>query len=330
MPLTGRVYKVDVDDLATFFAPIVLGEGPPSQGYSPWPGVSVQPFFFAELLGWIPIPFAEAPVLTQKDGSFTIPDPSNLGVILGLSGEEQDVRIALTAREGDPPYSPLYRTDPELPLPEAQAKDLELWLVPYTLPDSDGATAAMVSSVVQGAGLPGNTQITAGPSGLSFKGSRSGVNLEFGVSIVPDISWDLSDYLDLVLASWNISVGFPADICSSAEDVLTEIRSGLQGAGASLNEKVFEQMESLIEQASPELTQGLVKQFLQNEVSVTFMDVRYPTTYTWPLSSKDDATIVVLADPCIGYPRHLAADPTQTRPIPRPPRLSQILRPVLV
>ena len=329
MPLTGNVYQVDVKELTAFFTPIILGEGPPSEGYWPWAGVSIQAFFFAEILGWFALPFSEAPVLSQQDGSFTIPDPPNLATIAALSGGEENIRIALTARMGYPPYSPLFRTDPELTLPEAAHTDLDLWLLPYTIPDSDGASAQTVSGVVKGAGLPGNTQITAGPSGLSFKGSDSGVDVEFGVTIVPDTSWNLEDYLDLVLSSWNIHVGWPADICVSAEDVLTEIRSGLQGAGGSLNKTVFTQMESLMEQQNTLLTQGLVDNFLDNEVSVTFMDVRYPTTYTWPLSTKDDPTIVVVADPCIGYPRHLSSDPTKWHII-QPPWLSRPLAPVRV
>jgi hypothetical protein len=320
--LDGHIYRVT--DREAFFLPVIAG-GPPTEGYKPWADVEVLPWVVDPLL---PIPLPGSPAMTHSDGSFSIPQPLP---IPGL-GDASDVRLGLRVNEGSLPYRPLYRSDLALTVDEAQSVELNIWLYPDTIEEKDGVAAGTVSKVVKGAGLPGNTTISASPSGLSFSGSRDGADIEFGISIRPDTSFDLGSFLDLMLASWNIDVGWPADWCTDAEDILVEIIKGLQGAGASMNGVALARMEALFEEQAklPEKSgPKIAKEFFAKDVAVTFMDVKYPTKHSWGISNTSDQTIVVTADPCIGYPRHLTSDPNKRPPI-KPVQLSRRLRPVLV
>ncbi len=317
MSIDGHVYRIT--DLELFFLPVLAGAGPPADGYKPWPGVEVRAWAVDTLL---PIPLPGGSATTNTDGSFSIqqqlPNP-------GL-GDSSDVRAALSISDGAFPYNPLYRSDLDLLVNEAESTELNVWLYPDTIPVEDGVSAGSVDGMVKGAGLPGNTTITAGPSGLAFSGSSDGANIEFGISIRPDTSFTLSSYLDLALASWHIDVGWPADWCTNAEDILVEIIAGLQGAGSSMNAAALSKLEGVFEEHIP--LAEVAKTFFTSEVSVTFMDVGYPNHHSWSLSDTGDDTIVVTADPCIGYPLRLTSDPSKRHPI-KPRRLSRTLRPVL-
>ncbi len=193
-----------------------------------------------------------------------------------------------------------------------------------------------MSGVLNGSGLPGNTQITASPSGLSFSGSQSGADVKFGISIVPDTSFDLSTFLDLQLTSWNIHVGWPADWCTNADAVLAEIVQGLQGAATSMNKSVLTRMEQFFasQEGLPDPTTNpgsasIINTFFNSDVSVTFMDITYPTQDTWPISNTSDSTAVITGDLCVGYPRSLSSDPSRI-PVIEPLRFSRPLRPLRV
>jgi hypothetical protein len=213
----------------------------------------------------------------------------------------------------------------------AETTELNVWLLTEPVDVTDGVSAGRVSGVLHNSGLPGNTQITASPSGLAFAGSDSGADVKFGISITPDTSFDLNTLLDLRLSSWNIHVGWPADWCTNADDILVEIVRGLQDAGSSMNAAVLTKMETVfadLEQL-PLPPPPFVHTFFESDVSVTFMDVTYPTQYTWPLSNSTDSTVVVTGDLCIGYPRQLSSDPSKI-PVFEARRLSRALRPVLL
>jgi hypothetical protein len=325
----GHVYQVT--DPTSFFLPILLGEpGPPQQGYQPWPGLEVRMWSVNDL---IPIPLPGGSALTQADGSFGITQPPPNATVPG--GTPSDIRFMLQVAEGSFPFRPLYRSDLSLSVGTAETTELNIWLLPETVDVKNGISAGSVSVVLHGSGLPGNTKITASPSGLSFSGSQSGANVKFGISIVPDTSFDLSTFLDLRLSSWNIHVGWPADWCTNADDILTEIVAGLQGAATSMNAAVLTRMEEFFA-AQENLPEGpggtvspIVKTFFNSDVSVTFMDVTFPDQHTWALSNTTDSTVVITGDLCVGYPRHLSSDPS-TNPVFEPIRLSRALRPVLV
>jgi hypothetical protein len=116
--------------------------------------------------------------------------------------------------------------------------------------------------------------------------------------------------------------------CTNADDVLAEIVRGLQGAAASMNAAVLTKMEQFFadEEGLPDPTTNpgsasIVKTFCNSDVSVTFMDVTFPTQHTWSISNTSDATVVITGDLCIGYPRRLSSDPS-TIPVFKALRLS--------
>jgi hypothetical protein len=321
--LRGHIYRIT--DAGTFFLPILSGQGPPRQGYEPWGGLEVQTWSVNDLL---PIPFPGGSAHTQADGGFEITQTPPNPVLGGGSGQPSDIRFSLLVSEGSFPYRPLYRSDLSLSVEEAETTELNVWLLTEAVDVKDGISAGTVSGVLPDSALPGNTQITASPSGLAFAGSDSGANIQFGISITPDTSFDLSTFLDLRLSSWNIDVGWPADWCDNADDILIEIHRGLHDAGSSMNATVLSKMETIFADIE-HLPPAVVHTFFQSDASVTFMDVTYPTPYTWPISDATDPTVVVAGDLCVGYPRHLSWDPTRI-PVFEPLRLSRTLRPVLL
>jgi len=325
---SGHVYKIV--DQTSFFGPILGGQqGPPQQGYQPWPGLEVRTWSVNDRL---PIPIPGGSAQTQADGSFGINQPAPSATIPGDT--PNDVRFMLQVSEASFPYRPLYRSDLSLPVRTAGTTELNIWLLPQVIDQKSGMSAGSISSLLHGSGLPDNTKITASPSGLSFSGSDSGADVKFGIAIVPDTSFDLNTFLDLRLSSWDIHVGWPADWCTNADNILTEIVSGLQNTAASMNSSVLTDIEQFFTNLAG-LTRSdgsvppLVKTFFTSDVSVTFMDLTYPTPYTWPLSNTTDKTVVITGDLCIGYPRHLSSDPS-TVPVFEAARLSRPLRPVLV
>jgi hypothetical protein len=211
----------------------------------------------------------------------------------------------------------------------AEATELNVWILPEPIDPKDGISAGQVSGLLQGSGLPGDTEITASASGLAFSGSDSGADINFGISITPDASFDLTTFLDLQLSSWNIHVGWPADWCTNADDILAEIVRGVQNASASMNASVLTRIKKIFETEEPLLSSSVVATFFDSDVSVTFSDITYPAPHTWKLTNSKDATVVIGGDLCIGFPRHLSSDPS-SRPVNELLRLSRALRPVQV
>ncbi len=301
MAIEGHIYRIT--DARTFFTPIVLGGTPPATGFEPWPGVNVGASLYGKLLFFV-VDYENLYTTTDSAGRFSLADPpANLVNIFG--GTEEAFVSLLCSHDG----RPLFRSG-MFQLGEADERELNIYLYPDTLSVSEGIVAGDVSGVLGGAGLPGNTQITANPSGLSFKGSEGQVSLQFGVALTPDTSNNLGAFLDLTLASWNINVDWPTSWFKSATDVLNDLRAGINGAGSSVNSAVLDKMKTVVEDEDG-LPASLADTFFASDVSVTFMDVWYPATHTWGIGDTGDETVVVMADPCIGWPRDFSKDPVK-------------------
>ncbi len=321
--LSGHVYQIT--NLSTFFSPILAGQGPPQQGFRPWPGLEVSTWSVNDLY---PIPLPGGSATTQADGSFGInqvpPNP-----VLGGVGTPSDIRFALVVTEGTFPFRPLYRSDLSLTVAAAETTELNIWLLPETIDGSEGIPAGSISALLKGSGLPDDTEITASPSGLTFSGGTgSGVAIRFAIAITPDTSFNLNTFLDLTLISAQIYVGWPASWCTNADDIMVKIDKGLQGAGAKMNASVLTDMETDIASQTG-LPVSIIQKLATSAVSLTFTDVNYLAQYTWDLSNTTDPTVVITGDVCIGYPRSLSSDPS-TAPVLFARRLSRPLRPVRV
>jgi len=330
MTVSGHVYRIT--NVATCFFPMLESEedNPPESGFEPWAGAQVTlilmanvggllaPIYVAEDLG----PEARRTVNTADDGSFSFADPSaeqlsRIEAWAGRPGNEAlSVFVQVSSRTF--PFQVVYRSDMSLTLADADATEIDVWLYPYQLSSADGVAAGTISEVMSGSDLPGNTSITASPSGLAFSGwSRTGLDIKFGIGILPDTSSDLSSFFDLSLLSWHINVSFPADTCTSADDILHKIRSGTQGAGASMSKKAHEFILNIIQDKFPIFTSDHIKNFIDNDTSITFINLQF-TDHTWPAGDKKDDTIVFTAEPVIGWPRTLRRDPRNT-PVNAPP-----------
>src|ERR1700721_970612 len=85
----GHVYQIN--DPALFFSPILSGQqGPPQQGFQPWPGLEVRRWWVNARL---PIPLPGGSAQTQTDGSFGITQPPPNATVPGDT--PSDVRFML-------------------------------------------------------------------------------------------------------------------------------------------------------------------------------------------------------------------------------------------
>jgi len=291
MSVDGKINLVT--DPSAFFAPIILGGGPPSAGFQGWQGslFVVTTTGFATLPGFFTIPFDLGSVFSRDDGTFTLPD-----VPAALAGFNID-QISITLSQFG---VQVYRSG-VFPLQDAGG-GLDIFLFQPSLPQSAGISAGQVSTALSNEGLPGNTMLTASSSGLGVAGSESEASIQFGVQVVPDTSTNLDVFFDLTLSNWDINVGWPESWCESAGDILNAIRSGLQTAGSGANQLVLNNLTAIITGPPFSLTAGEA-QALLDKVSIQFTSVSFPNQLSWALSDQNEDTIVIFAQPIIGFPR---------------------------
>lgn len=292
MSITGVVNLVN--DPTAFFLPIVLGTGKPTSGFAPSKSSGVVVMMIADLqpvpiLPPIPIPFVAN--VSAVNGSFTLPDiPAPLLPFI------KQVSINLTVHG-----RPLYRIE-RFPTTHTTDKHLEIFVYQPAIPSTDGVTAGQISTGLASAGLPGNTTLSANPWGLGVVGSSSGADIQFGIQLVPDTSPNLSVFFDLALDGWNIHVGWPADWCTSADDILNKIRSALQTSGSTANNLVSGTITKAFEGPPLNLSAAITQKLL-DAVSIQFVTMSLPNKHTWPLSNHSDKTIVVVPQLTLGFPR---------------------------
>jgi hypothetical protein len=289
MSITGRVNLIN--NPTEFFLPIILGSGPPTSGFAPSKSSGVVVILTAYLdlipsLPPLPLPFVTTASTTN--GDFTLPDiPS------ALPGTQVSLLVTVHGR-------PFYRS--ERFSRSHTDKHLDIFVYQPTIPSGDGVTAGQISTGLASAGLPGNTTLSANPWGLGVVGSKSGADIQFGIQLVPDTSTNLSIFFDLALDGYNIHVGFPADWCTSADDILNSIKSALQTSGSKANQLVSGTITKAFE-GPPLNLSSTVTQKLLDSVSIQFVTMSLPNKHTWALSDQSDRTIVVVPQLTLGFPR---------------------------
>ena len=184
---------------------------------------------------------------------------------------------------------------------------MDLWLFPDNLPQSDGVSAGAISQLIGAGGVPGDVTLQSNPTGLVLTGNQDEISVTLGTTIVPDTSFNVNKFLDLNMHGIQISVGWPVDMCISPAQVLAVIQSALGTAGTSLNSAVLTKMEGIL--VAEGLPKSSAKKFLTKQVSVTFWSTNFPRRHSWTVSDTSDKTIVVTANPCIGWPRKLTSEP---------------------
>nr|WP_294514386.1 hypothetical protein [uncultured Rhodopila sp.] len=299
MSIKGQVNLINNPQV--FFGELLLGNGTtPTGGFVP----SKSSGLVAELVGLLPgpapvgapaLPPVPIPVtanVSAADGSFTLPDfPAEFAKIQTVT-----LRLLLNGR-------PFYRTGW---FPRAHLnKTLATFVYQPSLPKTDGIKAGDVSKGLAGAGLPADTTLVAGPSGLFVGASQSGVDLGFGVALIPDTSSDLSLFFDLALNGYNIHVGMPAACGTNADAILAQIKSELQTSGSKVNGVVADALNRACESPPLSLSPDATKKLL-GLVSIQFVSVTYPIPvpgYLWPLSAQSDQTIVAAPQLTLGFPR---------------------------
>jgi hypothetical protein len=193
---------------------------------------------------------------------------------------------------------------------EGEHSPFEIFLYPDELDASEGLTADAISAALSGlGGLPGDTLISVSPNGLSFQGSEDPVHAKFTVALRPDTSFSLSDFIDLSLTSWEVTVDptfWPGIFAPSAEDVHQGILAGIRQATSPVNAAILNKIEKIIHEEEGVIPWQVVKTFIESTVSVTFTRIRYPNQFAWRLDDTNDPRVAVVADPCIGYPRAFA------------------------
>lgn len=311
MPVAGRVFRINDETLA--LGPIlvdlpIIGEPDPILGTSHWSGLTVDVTFSAAILPFVNVTMIRS-ATTASDGSFSVPSdvPPQFGNL--------PWQVSLIVTSG----VPLYRSAP-MPLAQATSKSLNIWLFPQILPTSSGVSAGTISGLLAGGNLPGTTTITSAPAahpgtGLEIQFSEPGafgianqVHIDFGVTISPDKSSNLSNFLDIGITFANIGIDFPTSLFKSYNDIYQIIQSQVAQAGGSMNASVLAKLEQQVQQVKlpvGTVTAAMASDFVTEDVSVTFTDVSFPNQHTWLIGDVKDPTIVLAANPCIGYPRNL-------------------------
>jgi hypothetical protein len=88
-----------------------------------------------------------------------------------------------------------------------------------------------------------------------------------------------------------------------------------------VNTKVAKMIHTILEAAYPLVPAADIVNFTDHETSVTFHNISYPDPHTWSASDTTDSTIILLAQPVIGWPRSLTSDPSKPRRLHFPPGL---------
>jgi hypothetical protein len=291
VPLAGHVYYIV--DAPKAFVPVVLGDKPPTTGFVPWPGAKVHATYHGELFPGLPLQWSTT-ATAGSDGSFHLANPP-------AQVWERFSSVSLIVTSG----VPVFRSG-IMPVAEARSRELDLWVYVDRLPVSDGISAGTISQLVGEHGLPSHTTITAGgPYGLNFSASDGQVSMNFNLLITPDTSPNLGDFLDLSINGYDISVGWPTDWVESPDDVLNSIKSGIADAGPRINAAVLNRMAEILE-AQDGLNATMASTFLGKDVSVVFFGIGYPHKHSWKIGDTTDETIVLTANPCIGFPRNFA------------------------
>jgi hypothetical protein len=120
--------------------------------------------------------------------------------------------------------------------------------------------------------------------------------------MIPDVSPNLSIFFDLALDGWNIHVGWPADWCTSANDILNNIKSQLQTSGSTANKLVAGTIAKAFEDPPLNLSTTVTK-ILLADVTIQFVSMSLPNQHTWALTNETDKTIVVVPQLTVGWPR---------------------------
>jgi hypothetical protein len=290
MPINGQINLIT--NQTQFFAPILLGSGNPTSGFAPLTGQSFQ----VTMLG-VPssTPLVHSTVaanINPANGTFVLPE---------FSAASDISAVALNLVHVGQPF---YRSQ-VFKYTRAKEGGLNIYLFQPILPTSDGVAASAISKALSGANLPGNTTLSANPWGIGVVGSKSGADIQFGIRIIPHTSTNLSIFIDLALEGWNIHVGFPADWCTTAHDILNQIRAALGSEDAEVNVFVKNQILQILQilQRPPVGLNASLASALFNRVSITFSSIMFPIKHIWPLSNTNDGTVVMTVQPTLGYPR---------------------------
>ena len=166
------------------------------------------------------------------------------------------------------------------------------------LPPADAIAAGEISQHLGGSGLPSNTTLTSGPTGIWVAGDQQGANVQFGVKLVPHTSTNLNVFADIGLNGWNIHVGFPADCKLNADEILAKIKMMLATDDSAVNAFIKTKVMQFLTEIA-----GTFANQVYAIISITFTSIEFPTKHTWPLSDVKDTTGIIAIGPTIGYPQ---------------------------
>ena len=289
----GTVYKITNPE--AFF--LGLPE-PPSNSYEPWPGLTVTAWFW-----YMPNEILQATLKGSTDakGRFGIPVSSKLASMGTPSADplRAGIAVLMTVFADSGGNIPLWRSQ-SFSIAQGEMTKLQIYALPITVPTANGITAGNVSALFAGQGLPSNTTCTAFPGAVySFSGSEDGASIIFTAILAPWQIAPLDDYIIINLGYTRITVGFPADIEVTPEDLLQNLQNGLATASGTINSQIPGALTTAVVKAGiPSALAGA----LLAETVTSIMTVTCPQVHTWNLTNTTDPTVIAVLSPCIGYP----------------------------
>lgn len=288
MSINGQIFGIT--DLASFFEPLLFGAKTPQGGFVSLKNGALNG---ASIIvnGYFSVGPFQFPILLPNSsfnataGTFSVPDFN------GLNIEKVSVDLFFHG-------VPLYRSQ-QFSYTRAKEGGLNIYI---NQPEPVSVTAGFISKALQGAGLPGNTQLSANPWGLGVSGSESEADIQFGISLVPDASYNLSSWVQLQLNGYDISVGWPESWCKSAHDILVQIENSLGSEDGTVNGDIKTLIKQVLQSDVPGNSAAIAND-LFNMTSITFTSIVLPNRHQWALSATGDKTEVIAVHPTIGWPR---------------------------
>jgi hypothetical protein len=289
MSISGSVNIVNSSEAEVFFLPLVLGTGVPSQGYARALNTPFVVTLTTGFMGSLPVPPPKFSISTtvKPDGSFEFVNS------LPPGAPTEAVQLTVSLHN-----TPMYRTE-TFHLSDT-AKPMNVYL--FQPNSSTGITAGQVSQGLAKVGLPDNTVLSAKSGLIGVVGSQSGADITFNVSVVPDTSHILTNFVDLALGHYDIHVGFPADCSLNADGVLAKIKASLGTADSAANQIILGVILKALGQPPLNLP-SQTGQKLLNAVSIQFSHLTFPLNVSWPLSNQTDTNVVIVPQVVIGWPR---------------------------
>jgi len=306
MKIKGKLHRVT--DINSFVVSFLKTGGKPAAGFVNFGKAKIHVALDAPLNTFNNsfIPNMSFKADANAAGDFTVEVPDGLQSFRGrlIAYDSSLVNVNLP---GIPPIeilAPLYRSAP-FALDKVTGVAQKIYVYPSTTPDDQGIPASEISK--EAAKLKTSLKldkVTAaiGSNAIKCTAEKSGAEIKFEIHVKPSTSDDLAELVRLSVEEIDIDLPGPdwiTGLCHSKGDIEKQVRGGVKGFTATVNQKIKDE----IEKAAPGVSAL---------ATITITKVRYPVTSTTTIKlpgvgNQSFSVRSIVVDPTIGVPIGLYA-----------------------